>query len=1018
MKKKKLLSMLLVCALVLTFVPQVQQAVFSPVYGAAFNDIAGHWAQSDIERAVAQGIVLGFPDGTFLPDNPVTRAEFATMVNRALGNNATATIPFTDVPRAEWFYNDVSRAVAAAYVGGFEDNTFRPNHPISRQETAVIISRLIPSHGVSGNLNVFPDRATVADWAVTAFQKVHGKGYMGAFDDGNLHPTSSLTRAQTARIIMSIIDNENIVRTDQVVRNNNTTLSNTIFTNGVTIHSDVGNGNATIENSVVLGTLLVQGGGDNSVTVSNSRVAQATVDKASDSVRLSVRGESVIVSLTAARRATIQTQSLTGGLHGSGINNLRTLSNSEVTLLGEFINVTVDGTNAELDVSSGTVTNLTVSQNAHRSTVNVNTGATVTTAQVNAECAFTGQGIVATMNAGANGITYERRPNTVNRAGGINEPTQVSPQAAITFNPSNGATRVSRTNPRITITFSTPMTLDNGNDIRNADIVHNLIDLRRNSTNGTRVNYTATINNARTVITITPDENFTEDTSYFVSIPANRFRDANGNRNTAHNISFSTGDESGLVTFVPARNATGIARTVAPTLTFSEAVQTNTGGMIGSGFFDSSTIIFRTGTTATGGTAVPFDASWNSSNRRVTITPRNQLIDGQVYFLGIANNRIRTVDGQTVIHENITFTVGAASSHTITFNANGGTGSMATATVNAGANYTIPANTFNRPNQRFTGWNTQANGAGTAHAAGATINNVRANVTLFAQWAAATVVIGAQGGTPLTTGTAGSATYLVTTSNFPNGSHPVTLLSGPAGVTATGNINIQNNSGTLTLNTTAATPAGTHVIRVAINGASSQNFNLVVGAGTFIPVTNITGVPTTTVAGTPLALIGTVAPANATNRTIVWSVQAAGGTGATISGSTLNTTSAGTVTVRATITNGLTASSNYTQDFTVTVSAPEPQFVPVSGILNVPTTGTAGSSLSMASATINPTNATNTSIVWSIVNDGGTGATFTGNTLDTPAAGTVVIIATIANGAAQGTEFTQTFTITIPDPII
>ncbi|MCL2416358.1 MAG: leucine-rich repeat protein [Bacteroidales bacterium] len=88
-----------------------------------------------------------------------------------------------------------------------------------------------------------------------------------------------------------------------------------------------------------------------------------------------------------------------------------------------------------------------------------------------------------------------------------------------------------------------------------------------------------------------------------------------------------------------------------------------------------------------------------------------------------------------------------------------------------------------------------------------------------------------------------------------------------------------------------------------------------------IAVTNITNVPTTVTAGTTLALIGTVNPINATNQTIVWSVQNAGTTGATINGNTLNATSAGTMSVRATIVNGATATTNFTQDFNITVTA-------------------------------------------------------------------------------------------------
>ena len=90
---------------------------------------------------------------------------------------------------------------------------------------------------------------------------------------------------------------------------------------------------------------------------------------------------------------------------------------------------------------------------------------------------------------------------------------------------------------------------------------------------------------------------------------------------------------------------------------------------------------------------------------------------------------------------------------------------------------------------------------------------------------------------------------------------------------------------------------------------------------TFVPVTDITGVPAVAVVGTSLTLSGMVAPSNATNHTIAWSVQSAGTTGATISGSTLNTTAAGTAVITASIANGSTLDTPYTQNFSITVNA-------------------------------------------------------------------------------------------------
>ena len=90
----------------------------------------------------------------------------------------------------------------------------------------------------------------------------------------------------------------------------------------------------------------------------------------------------------------------------------------------------------------------------------------------------------------------------------------------------------------------------------------------------------------------------------------------------------------------------------------------------------------------------------------------------------------------------------------------------------------------------------------------------------------------------------------------------------------------------------------------------------------FVAVSSISGIPNSAEMGVSLPLSGTVAPASATNQTIVWSVKSAGTTGAPISGSTLNTSAGGTVTITATIANGAAMGTAYTQDFTITVINP------------------------------------------------------------------------------------------------
>ena len=186
----------------------------------------------------------------------------------------------------------------------------------------------------------------------------------------------------------------------------------------------------------------------------------------------------------------------------------------------------------------------------------------------------------------------------------------------------------------------------------------------------------------------------------------------------------------------------------------------------------------------------------------------------------------------------------------------------------------------------------------------------------------------------------------------------------------------------------------------------------VTGNDGIIPVSGIGDVPDLAYAGIPLALSGTVSPPNATFKDIVWSVKNAGTTGASISGGILNATAAGTVTVTATIANGAALGTDYTQDFAITVNPESAEFVAVTGISGVPAAATAGFPLTLT-GTVSPGNADNKTISWSVKNAGTTGASINGNVLNTMAEGTAIVTASIANGSAPGTDYTQDFTIIV-----
>jgi len=252
---------------------------------------------------------------------------------------------------------------------------------------------------------------------------------------------------------------------------------------------------------------------------------------------------------------------------------------------------------------------------------------------------------------------------------------------------------------------------------------------------------------------------------------------------------------------------------------------------------------------------------------------------------------------------------------------------------------------------------------------------------------------------------------------------PQSILSGPANVITLspipagsnlsmswGNSNpavaaLAESTGTVTGLTAGSTTITAIYNRTDIP-VSTIRRSITINVAAYTAVTSIDGVPKTAIARSPLSLTGTVVPANATNKTIVWTVHDAGGTGAVISGNTLTTTRTGTVIVLATIKDGATATTDYTQAFSIDV------FAPVTSITEVPITTNAGTPLHLT-ATVNPDDASYSTIIWSIADAGETGATISGVILNTVSEGTVQVKATITNGVAEGHDYVQYFNILV-----
>lgn len=170
----------------------------------SLSDIVGHWAEDSIAELVEKGIVSGSGDGKFYPENNITRAEFSKMLvdTMEIDTNTGAQQQFTDVDNSAWYYGYVMALYKQGIMSGYEDGTFCPDNSITRQEMAAVIYRVLQSRGIPMDDEAeFTDISEVSEYARTAVVKLGGAKILSGFD-GYFRPADSLTRAEAAVVML------------------------------------------------------------------------------------------------------------------------------------------------------------------------------------------------------------------------------------------------------------------------------------------------------------------------------------------------------------------------------------------------------------------------------------------------------------------------------------------------------------------------------------------------------------------------------------------------------------------------------------------------------------------------------------------------------------------------------------------------------------------------------------------------------------------------------------------------
>lgn len=288
-----------------------------PVFGAASKDTSDHWASTQIDRWKSHGIVNGYKDGSFRPNEKITRAEFVTVVNKLFGYSASGDDNFSDVPANAWFAAQMANAKAAGYYKGFPTNLGQPQASISRQDAAALLARafMLNMRDAPPSASKFADDSSISSYAKDAIQTLAADHIISGYADGTFRPQQGVTRAELVTLIDKLIaayynaEGEYTggqIASHAIISKPDVTLERSVLSRNLYLTLGTHNGDVHLHEVQVKGTTFIWGRGENTITATSSELGDVQIGRIDGHVRLLAAGTTTIANLTINSPGTIE----------------------------------------------------------------------------------------------------------------------------------------------------------------------------------------------------------------------------------------------------------------------------------------------------------------------------------------------------------------------------------------------------------------------------------------------------------------------------------------------------------------------------------------------------------------------------------------------------------------------------------------------------------------------------------------------------------------------------------------
>lgn len=308
---------------------------------------SGHWAQASIDRWTGYGVVKGYGDGLFHPDDNITRAEIATIINRLFGYYAKSELSFADVAAGAWYEEELSKAREAGYYTGFPGNLAKAATTITRQDALTLIAKAFSLQKESATTNLgYTDEESISAYAREAVAALNG--IVSGYPDGTFRPDQYMTRAELVQVMDRLVaefyyepgaEQGGTIEGHVLMNHRDVALKAAAISGNLYLAPGIADGDIQLEGISVQGTTFVSGGGAHSIHIQNARLGDLLVKRAEGKVRLVLSGTTAGDKLVVNTAADIEIEK---GSSIAGIIVADGAAGTSLTIAGTVGKITVE----------------------------------------------------------------------------------------------------------------------------------------------------------------------------------------------------------------------------------------------------------------------------------------------------------------------------------------------------------------------------------------------------------------------------------------------------------------------------------------------------------------------------------------------------------------------------------------------------------------------------------------------------------------------------------------------------